>query len=97
MKIGAILVCIFFYVQNEFPSFGKVGWKTNRLVVAQVNEYIEQMGTNFEALMTSYLEDFKKTMKKRLRIPVSLVEQHVNDVCFLVDIDYTYIGIHTKD
>ena len=60
-------------------------------MVAQVNEYIEQMGANFEALMTSYFEDFKKTMKQRMRIHVSLVEQHVNDVFFLVDIDYTYI------
>ena len=43
-KFGSILVCIFFYVQNEFPSFGKLGWKTNRLVVVQINEYIKKMG-----------------------------------------------------
>ena len=30
-------------------------------------------------------------MKQRLRIPVSLVEQHINDICFLVYIDFTYI------
>ena len=41
--------------------------------------------------MTSYFEDFKKSMKQRLRIPVSLIEQHINDIFFLVDIDYTYI------
>ena len=41
--------------------------------------------------MTSYFEDFKKTMKQRIRIPVSLVEKHINDICFLVDIDFTYI------
>ena len=49
------------------------------------------MGDNFEAQMTSYFEDFKKSMKKRMRIPISLVEKHVNDICFLVDINYTYI------
>ena len=32
-KFGSILVCIFFYVQNTFPSFGTIGWKTNRSVV----------------------------------------------------------------
>ena len=41
--------------------------------------------------MTSYFEDFKKTMKGRMRIPVSLVEKHVQDLSFLVDIDFTYI------
>ena len=51
-----------FYVQNEFPSFGKIRWKTNRSVAVQINEYIEQMGDNFESIMTSYFEDFKKSM-----------------------------------
>ena len=90
-KFGAILVCIFFYVHNEFPSFCKVVWKENLSIIAQVNEYIEQMGVNFETLMTSYFEDFKNTMKQRLRIHVLLVEQHVNDLFFLVAIDYAYI------
>ena len=62
-KFGSILICIFFYVQNEFPSFRKIGWKTNRFVVVQTNEYIEQMGDNFELVMTSYFEDFKNSMK----------------------------------
>ena len=38
------------------------------------------MGDNFEAQITNYFKDFKESMKKRLRIPVSLVEKHVNDV-----------------
>ena len=41
--------------------------------------------------MTSYFEDFKKSMKQKIRIPISLVEQHINDIFFLFDIDYTYI------
>ncbi|OYD06002.1 hypothetical protein CHM34_18660, partial [Paludifilum halophilum] len=49
------------------------------------------MGDNFEAHMTSYFEDFKKSMKQRVRIPISLVERHINDICFLFNIDFTYI------
>ena len=41
--------------------------------------------------MTSYFEDSKKTMKGRMRIPISLVGKHVNDIYYLVDIDFTYI------
>ena len=37
-----------YYVKNEFPSFGKVEWKTNKSVAIQINEYIEQLGDNFE-------------------------------------------------
>ena len=32
-------------------------------------------------------------MKQRMRILVSLVEEHVNDIFFLVDIDYTYVEV----
>ena len=87
-KFGSILVSIVFCIQNTFPSFGTIGWKTNRSIVVQINEFIEQLGENFESLMTSYFEDFKKSMKERMRIPVSLVEKNYNDVCFLVDVDY---------
>ena len=90
-KFRSILICLFFYVQNEFPSFGKVSWKKNKSVAVHVNEYIEKIGANFETIMTSYFKDFKKSIKQRLRIPVSLVEQHINEICFSVDIDFTYI------
>ena len=58
-KFGSILLCIFFYVYKTFPSFGIVGWKTNRSVSMPINEYVEKMGDNFESVMTSYFEDFK--------------------------------------
>ena len=59
--------------------------------MVQINDFIEQLGDNFESIMTSYFEDFKKTMKGRMRIPISLVEKHVQDIFFLVDIYFTYI------
>lgn len=49
------------------------------------------MGAKFDAQMTSYFEYFKKSMKQRMRILVSLVEKHVKDIFFLVDINYNYI------
>ena len=86
-KFGSILICTFFYVQNEFPPFVMIGWKANRSIAIQVNEFIEKKGNNFETIMTSYFDDLKKAMKQRLRIRVSLVEQHINEIFFLVDID----------
>ena len=49
------------------------------------------MGDSFDDQMTVYFDDFKSSMKRRMRIPVSLVEKHEKDICFLVDIDYSYI------
>ena len=49
----------------------------------QINEFIEQMGDSFDAQMTIYFDDFKNSMKKRMRIPVSLVDQHEMTFVFL--------------
>lgn len=58
-KCGSILICIFFYVQKNFPTFGIVAWKINRSVVVQIGEFIEKLGENFESFMTRYFENFK--------------------------------------
>ena len=90
-KFGSVLVFIFFYVMKEFPSVVKVNWDPNKIIVTQINDFIDQMGDNFDAQMITYFEDFKNSMKQRMRIQVSLVEQHLNDIFFLFDINYTYI------
>ena len=59
---------------KEFPSVCKVNGDSNKTIVAQINEFIEHMGDNFDAQMTSYFEDFKKYMKQRMRVSVSVVE-----------------------
>ena len=66
---------------------------TRKTIVEQINGFIAQMGEKFDDQMTSYFEDFKKSMKQRMRIPISLVEEHVNNICFLVDIDFTYVQV----
>ena len=43
--------------------------------------------------MTSYFEDFNKSMKEKFRIPKSLVEAHEKDIFFLVDSDNTYAQV----
>ena len=79
---------MFFYVMKELPSFGKVNWDQNKTIVDQINEFIEQMGDNFDAQMTIYFHDFKNSMKKRIRILVSLVDQHENDIFYLHSSSY---------
>ena len=53
------------------------------------------MGANFETIMKIYFEDFKKSMKERIRIPISLVEKHYNYVFFLVNVNYAYVQAAT--
>ena len=48
---------------KEFPLVGKVNWDENKIIIEQINGFIEKMCENFVAQMTSYFEDFKKSMK----------------------------------
>jgi hypothetical protein len=90
-KFGPLLVCLFFYVQNFFPSKGTIVWRKNLLVLYQINEFITELGDNFASIMDVYFDDFKAKMENRFRIPQTLVEEFEKDICFLVDYDKTYI------
>lgn len=90
-KYDSLLVCLFFYIHKFFPSKGVVVWKKDRPVVYQINEYIVELGDNFESIMDAYFEDFKERMQSRYRIPKQLVEEYEKDICFLVDCDKVHI------
>lgn len=90
-KFGSLLIFLFFYLEDTFPTHGQVNWKADQLVTNQITYMIKQVGANFNSLMTSYFGDFKKTMKDRSWILFSLVEEHSKSVYFLVDTDSTYV------
>ena len=60
-------------------------------ILYQLNEYIAEMGENFDSIMDSYFDTFKEKMNNRFRILKKLVEDYTNDVCFMVDGDMVYI------
>ena len=90
-KFGSLLICIFFYAQNFFPSKGTVVWRKDTPILYQINEFIAEMGQNFDKVMDNYFEDFKDKMNNRFRIPPKLVKDYKDDVCFMVDCDKVYI------
>src|SRR5271156_1430851 len=90
-KFGSLLICIFFYVQNFFPSKGTVVWRKDTPILYQINEFIAEMGQNFDTVMDNYFEEFKDKMNNRFRIPPKLVKDYKDDICFIVDCDKVYI------
>lgn len=61
-NFGSLLTCQFFYVQKLFPSKGTIVRKKDMHVVYQINEFIAEMGDNFEGIMDAYFETLKKRM-----------------------------------
>ena len=84
-KFGSLIVCISFYIQKYFPSIGNVLWEQDKPVTRKINEFITQLGDNFENTMNTYLDEFKLRMKRRIRIPKELVTKYYSDMHFLVD------------
>ena len=66
-------------------------WKKNWAITEKIENMTEKLGDNVNFVTTSYFEYFKKIMKQRSRIQVSLVEKHWNDVCFIVDTNFTHV------
>lgn len=89
-KFGSLLIYLFFYIQKCFPTHGGVIWDKKRPITIQISEFIGQIGDSFNGVMDNYFVEFKMKMRKRSRVPVSLVENYSKDICFLVDIDFTY-------
>ena len=49
------------------------------------------MGENYASIMDNNFDAFKEKINNRFRIPMKLIEDYKNDVCFMVDSDKVYI------
>lgn len=90
-KFESLLTCSFFFVHNFFPSKGTIVWRKDVPILYQINEYIGEMGENFESIMDNYFEIFKEKMNNRYRILKKLVEDYRNDIYFMVDCDKVHL------
>ena len=86
-----MLACIFFNVQNYFPTIGRIACDRNRIIVKQSNNLIDRLEENFEIVMDNYYEYFKAKMKNRMRIPKFVVDKDYDEICFKLDIDFVYV------
>ena len=92
-KFGSLLVYLFFCVQKLFPSKGNIVQEKDTLVLYQINEFIDEMGENFEGIMDAYFEKFKGRMHSMFRIPKQLVDDYEQNICFLVGCDKVHIQV----
>ena len=90
-KFGSLLIYLFFYIQKFFPSKGTIVWRKDIPIIYQINEFIAEMGENFDSIMDNYFDDFKEKMNNRFWIPPKLFEDYKDDVCFMIDCDKVYI------
>ena len=64
-KFGSLLNCLFFHVQKFFPSKGYVVWRKDVPGLYQINEYIAEMGENYNSIMDNYFDAFMEKMNNR--------------------------------
>ena len=50
-KFGSLIMCILFYVKILFPTIGDVVWDKKKSITKNINEFINQIGDNFETIM----------------------------------------------
>ena len=76
LKFGALLVCVFFYIQNYFLGIGRVNWTVYEPVTHQINNYIEKLGRSYNTIMWCYFNEFQARMYGRYQIPPHIVEKY---------------------
>lgn len=86
-KFGSLLMCLFFYVQKLFPFKRNLVWSKEKPMLYYINDFISEMGENFNGIMDAYFENFKEKIQNRFRIPKQLVDDYEKDICFLVNCD----------
>ena len=89
VNLGLFLYTFSFMSRIHFLHLIRLHGRYKSIAI-QIGEFIEQLDDNFESVVTSYFEDFKP-IKKRLRIAVSLVKKHFDEVCFQINTDFTYV------
>src|SRR5271156_5742188 len=68
-KFGSLIMCIFFYFKEYFPSIGKVTWDTSTPITIQIGEFIESLGKIFDNIMHEYFKIIKEVLQARTRLP----------------------------
>ena len=61
------------------------------LVLYQINEYIAEMGENYNSFMENYFYAFKEKMNNRFWILKKLVADYKDDLFFMEDSGKVYI------
>lgn len=86
-KFGQLIIGLFFYFQNSFPSIGDIQWSMDTPAMLQIKNSIKLIGNEFTKVIWRYFKDFQKRMHERERIPEQVVKRYEDTICFMVDTD----------
>lgn len=80
-KFGFLIVYTFFYIHKYFLGIGNVVWEQDNPITRKINEFITQLGDNFDNEMNTYFDEFMLRMK----ILEELVTRNYSEIFLLVD------------
>ena len=90
MKFFSILVCTLFYLKEEFIGYSPFKWKEDQPITIQMNEMYRKLEVRVDSIFIKYIQ---KKIQQQERIPMSLVEYYVYDICFLKSIGKCIIHV----
>lgn len=83
---------MFFHLLRIFPYTIGDDWNDNRTTTDKINKvYLRHPIDKVNESATLVIKTFQNQMKKRSRIPQAIVEKYKNEICFMVETDFTFI------
>ena len=83
---------IFFYAKKKFPDISS--WNSGECTMQLITQtYRSKLESVRDSDIDRMMKSFQDELKKRYRIPVVLVEKYKDELCFMVEIDFTCMEV----
>ena len=91
-RFESLLTHIFFYKTKKFPRI--INWDGSECTMQTITHaYRTRLEIVKDSDIERIIKSFKGKMKKRYRIPPTLVEKYKDELCFMVEIDFTCMEV----
>lgn len=91
-RFSSLITYMFFDLIRRFPFTIGDDWNDGKTTMERINQvYMRHLIDKVNESVVLVIKTFQSLMKNRSRIPQSIVEKYKNEICFMVDTDFTYI------
>lgn len=91
-RFSSLITYMLFQLLRRFPYIIGEDWNDNTNTMDIINKvYLRHPVDKVNESTTLVMKTFKNQMRKRSRIPPVIVEKYKNEICFMVDIDFTFV------
>lgn len=89
-RFGSLITYLFFQILKRFSNMPQSKWKSDKCKMELMSRYYRKTSEDhMVSNINSLIRTFQTKMKKRVRIPKTVVEKYKEEICFMAKTDKT--------